>query len=622
MNLDEYQKAAVLNQDKKVLLVAPPGSGKTTVLLQKIQEILRAGVDPSKVLVLTFSKAAALNMKDRFMRMSSQVPWFGTIHAFCYRELAGRQFKIISETAQFKAMEPLSAKYHLAPEEIRRVLGEISRTKTAVHEQADFCKGWAGTAGAGETAETAETAATTAAAVMGESLSGLYPEKFMAEAKSCYLNYKADNHLLDFDDLEEEFTGKLRDHDYAAALKNRYDWVLVDEFQDLNAIQLGIVRAISQESYFFGVGDEDQCIYEFRGSDSRAMVNFQEYFPDGRKLYLKYNYRSSATIVACANSIIVHNLLRNNKVIVNSRRDETKIRLLQVKDEADQARRLGELVLKIPPAQSLAVIMRTNGEMEPVMRELFRQGTGFSLRDHPYNYYERRLVKDLTAYMAFARTGDRAALLQIIQKPGRNLPGSLIEGLRRDLTRPPSEIMKKYATSAALRETVLTFLERVKKITAMSPVQAVDWIIFGLDYAHYLEKLALNNNSSIHEYLREAEEFKAKIAGFREIEDYLKFYGEFNRVMQLPNQTSERLILSTMHGTKGMEFDTVFILNAVDGIMPHEKALPGDESERRLFYVAVTRARNDLFLMVPKILGGRCTAPSIYIKESSLNRLL
>ena len=124
--------------------MAPPGSGKTTVLLQKIQEILRAGVDPSKVLVLTFSKAAALNMKDRFMRMSSQVPWFGTIHAFCYRELAGRQFKIISETAQFKAMEPLSAKYHLAPEEIRRVLGEISRTKTAVHEQADFCKGWAG----------------------------------------------------------------------------------------------------------------------------------------------------------------------------------------------------------------------------------------------------------------------------------------------------------------------------------------------------------------------------------------------------------------------------------------------------------------------------------------------
>lgn len=595
MELDQYQMEAVENRDRKVLLIAPPGSGKTTVLIKKIEEVMKEGTPPGRILVLTFSKAAAVNMGDRFIRTGLDSPWFGTIHAFCYKELAKKKkIQIITTKERFLSLREMILKYHLSPDEVDRLIGEISRRKSKQYSSVES----------------------------NNFSEELFPPYFINEAEKCYKNFKGANELYDFDDLEEGLIEMLKDGVFLENLRKSFDWIMVDEFQDLNYVQLKILQEISTDSYFFAVGDEDQCIYEFRGSNTDAMVNFPEYFKDGKKLYLKYNYRSSETIVSCANTIICNNVKRNQKSILNKRMDKTSIQIRKVLDEKASAEAVSKMIGRIPKTETTAVIVRTNKEMEAIMRTLSKAGITFSLIEKPYDIYGGWIIKDLTAFMEFAIFNRREPLLRIMDKAGLGISKEVKEEIRNNYFKTPAQILLDSCDKSYKKEEVLSFIEKLDKLKKMKPENAVDWILYGLKYSRFLEMAAFKNNTSIHGYIAEIKDFKDRISFFDSIADLIEWLIEYRRIMELKQDTMDKVVLTTMHGSKGMEFDNVFIMNAVEGNIPHERSLKGDEGERRLFYVAVTRAKNDLYIIVPKKINGTARQISEYIMESSLVKLV
>ncbi len=595
MELDPYQREAIINRDKKVLLIAPPGSGKTTVLIKKIEEVIKDGTSPERILVLTFSKAAAVNMKERFLRTGLESPWFGTIHAFCYRELARkRKIQIITNNQKYFSLKDLILKYHLSPDEVERLIGEISRRKSMVYSNNE----------------------------VGNINEEPFPQYFIKEAEKCYKSFKLCHDLLDFDDLEEGFMELLTDKTYLENVRKSFDWIMVDEFQDLNDIQLNILKELSTLSYFFAVGDEDQCIYEFRGSNTDAMVNFPHYFEDGKKLYLKYNYRSSETIVSAANTVISNNKKRNQKSILNKRTDKTRIRIIRAQDESEGAKKIADLISMFPKTVTTAVIVRTNREMECIMRNFYKNGLGFSLIDKPYDIYGSRIIRDLTSFMEFGVYRSREALLRIIDRCNLGISKEVKEAVRNDEFKSLNEILLSYSETAQKREKIFSFIEKTDKLAGLKPSNAIDWIIYGLKYSMFLEMTAAKNNTTIHEYLKEIDDFKERTKSFDNITDLIEWIREYRRIMELKAEIMDRVVITTMHGSKGMEFDNVFIMNAVEGNIPHERSPKGDEGERRLFYVGVTRAKNDLYIVVPRKINGTSREISGYITESSLASLV
>lgn len=587
MKLDEYQEAARLNLEEKVLLVAPPGSGKTTVLLAKIEYLIREVKVPAQaILVLTFSRSASLNLKERFEKLRLEGPFFGTIHSFAWHEIRRRQRsrELISEVQALSALSGIRRKYSLDPEAVQGLINDISRERST---------------GAADPA---------------------IPPDFRCEVRRAYDDYKNEHNLLDFDDLEAELLKLLAQETCRSEIQERYRWILVDEFQDLNRVQLEILKIIAQPNHLFCVGDEDQCIYAFRGSDTRAMIGFADEFPGGRILYLKYNYRSSATIVGYANAVIRHNQERYPKEIVNFRQDESRLDVVRTKDEGAALCYLKDEIRTFRPGQTCAVIVRTNGEMEEAAHFLVRQGIRFGLLDRIYNKYDKSLYRTLIDYLKYAAdpAGGKRWFLRIIRRPGLGLPGEALNLLAAQELSCPEDLLdgSRFRLSARQRETLGRWFRDAAKLKAMNPKAAIRYILYVMGYFRYLEGLAQATGTSFRELVEAVEEFAGEAQVFGDTASFLRYIEALDEICRRGDDSSP-ITLSTMHGVKGMEFDRVFVLNAIEGKIPHEKALTELEAERRLYYVAVTRARHELTVLSPGTFQGRPAVPSRFLEESA-----
>lgn len=567
MELDEYQQAAVLTPEERVLVVAPPGSGKTTVMLRRLHHLLQGGMAPRRILVLTFSKASAVEMEERFTRDHSTLrPFFGTLHGLAYQTLRRRRgAPVLLYGAQEQRMRNLlKRRLRVGEEEVEMLLRGISTSKTRrflLGEEA-----WA---------------------VEGR-------EDLFQAAYTLYEEERKKRGLLDFDDLQMDFLELLRDEGEKDALLGGVEGVLVDEFQDLDPLQLEILRLLSKDRALFCVGDEDQCIYAFRGSDPQGMMDFETRF-HGVKLYLKYNYRSRRNIVDYAGTVIAKNRMRSTKELRAGRGEETKVVEVVPGNQdlmlQDVARRIQE-----GTHGSYAVLYRTNQEGMRVKEFLRRAGIPFRTRDG-YNFFQGTVARDLLDYLRAAVLDDREALLRIVNKPYRYIPKRDIRRIQQGAS--VEEVLlhgdKAGFTLAKNRQ----FLKDLTQLRGMAPGKAVHHITTVLGYRTHLTDYAAHTGRAEEVLFEDLEEF-SEIAHFHE--GPLSLFEAAQRQEEDPDA---KVLLSTVHGVKGLEYDAVFVLNVVEGFMPHAAALSNLEEERRIFYVALTRAREALYIYAPRFIHGK-----------------
>lgn len=589
MQLDQFQEQARLDRGDKVLLVAPPGSGKTTVLLAKIEYLVEeCQVEPDRILVLTFSRSASENMKDRYHRQRKAVgPAFGTIHALAYREIRSRKggIELISPAQAIFSLHQVRRQYFLSLQESTDCLSDISRERATGHFDPSI------------------------------------PERFRQQVREAYGNYKAERKLRDFDDLEEEFLEMLEDEMYRITMQHRYDWIMVDEFQDLNRVQLRILKILSKDCHLFCVGDEDQCIYAFRGSDTAAMVNFAREFDGGQILYLQYNYRSSATIVRHANQVIACNQARYPKVIDNFRQDESSIRIRSFSSDSASTRFLISHLYKLGSRRTAALIFRTNSELEETAHQLLREKLRFSCLDHPPNRYDRRLLRNLIDFLTYSQNAISCKVMffRLLATLPLHLSPEVITRCVNSERWSEQDLLNDqiFDLTPDQRQGLDRLFKGFRKLRTMEPGTAIRYILYVMGYSQWIRRMAQGTGAILQDLIREAEDFAAEAACFGSVPDFLEFIRTWDGIMS-EKGAGERILLSTMHGVKGMEFDEVLLVNAVEGSIPHEKSMDDLEAERRLFYVAITRAMHDLTILVPASRQGRAVEPSRFLKELGL----
>lgn len=565
LELDQYQESAYRTTEKRVLVVAPPGSGKTTVMLMRLRHLLEGGVKAGEILVLTFSKASAVEMEERFKGERGEKPFFGTIHGLCYKLLREKRgnLAMIYGKEEYLLKGKIQKELKLDVEDTESILRDISRFKVWSHLQE------------GENHPT-------------------FKDELFRQAFALYEKERMAKGLLDFDDLQIEVLKALENPGELQRLQKRYTHLLIDEFQDLDPVQLKIVQVLSRGQSLFGVGDEDQCIYAFRGSDPRGMIDFEEMF-SGKKLYLKYNYRSTENIVNYAGEVIRFNALRNAKELRASRKGTRKI--TKIFPETQELM-LMDIAQEIRKGQfgSYAVVYRTNREGMRIKEYLRREGIRFSSRDR-YNFFSSFMAQDLLDYLRAAYQNDRNAFLRIANKPFRYMTKEDMRRIRQgeDLAQVLLDPEKNSYSILKNRE----FLKDLAGIKGKPTAKVVDYVARVLGYEEYLEAYAKRTGRDQEDLLEDLEELKEVAALYDNPMDLLTASSETT------SETSENVLLSTVHGVKGLEFDMVFVVNAVEGYMPHSASLSNLEEERRIFYVAITRAKEELHIYSPRFIHGK-----------------
>ena len=586
MAFDEGQKRAIRHKEGPALVLAGPGSGKTTVITNRIRYLTeKAGVNPSSILVITFTRAAAREMRERYERMVPEGGGrvsFGTFHSvfFLILKLAYRYqaSDIVREEQRTLFIREMLEKTELEAEDeaelVRSILSEIS-------------------------------------AVKGE---GMRPEHYYP--KSCsqeifrrlyegYENELRRRHLLDFDDMLsmcwELFSQR---KDILGAWQEKYKYILVDEFQDINRLQYEIMKMLAlPENNLFIVGDDDQSIYRFRGAKPELMLGFEKDYPGAERILLGTNYRSRKPIVDAAGRLIVHNKTRFSKEIRAARGAGREVDLRVFKDQGEEnltiARELADYASMGIPYRDMAVIYRTNAGPRLLISKLMEYNIPFRMRDSLPNLYDHWISKNILAYIRAAR-GDRSRrnLLTIVNRPVRYISREALESEQVDWER----VKAFYQDKAWMLERIEQLEYDLRVLKNMAPAGAVNYIREAVGYDDFLKEYARERKiqeEDLFQVLDSLQESAADFADFEAWSAHMDAYREqLAKQRQKEEEQADGVNLMTMHSSKGLEFQVVYILDANEGITPHHKAVldPELEEERRMFYVAMTRAKERLHI--------------------------
>lgn len=598
--LNPEQRAAVEHPGGALLVIAGAGSGKTRVLTARVARLLATGVPPRAVLAFTFTNRAAREMRERIAAAAGEAArdlWVGTFHATGVRLLrreaaaAGlpREFAIYDREDQEGVLRGLVRRLELSDEAYRvgAVLGRISDAKNALVTPAEF-----------------------------ERVAASPYERRVAELYGLYQRELAANGALDFDDLIARVVILLRDRpEVAERYGRRFAHVLVDEYQDTNHAQFRLVRALSAvHGNVFVVGDDDQSIYGWRGADLSNVLDFERAFPGATVLRLEQNYRSTGNILDAANAVIAHNRARKGKTLWCEREAGAKLRFALLADEADEARRvrrlLEERVRRGRPLCEVAVLYRTNAQSRALETELRQSGIAYEIVGG-VSFYQRREVKDLLAYLRLAvNPADGVAFWRVWNTPRRGLGPAVRERLESVMAErglAPLAALRALAGEGALGPApargAAGLLGVLDELAARreEPVDVLFMrLLEGTGYLRHLEGLGeedlADRRANVEELVATAGSFAAERGGT--LTDYLAetaLLTDADRV----SGAADRVLLLTAHNAKGLEFDAVVVAGLEEGLFPHASALEDDaelEEERRLFYVALTRARDEVLL--------------------------
>ena len=583
MAFSKAQTQAIMHKDGPMMVLAGPGSGKTTVITHRVQYLTKEyGIDPGDILVITFTRAAAEEMRERYEALTgggSRVT-FGTFHSIFFRilKLAYRYTadNIVREDQQMQFVRELAQAGGLEPEDENEfaasILSEISSVKgeriALEHYYSKNCPD----------------------AVFRQLYAG-YEEKMRRAG------------LIDFDDMMvlclELFTER---KDILSAWQRRYRYILIDEFQDINRLQYEIVRMLAKpEDNLFIVGDDDQSIYRFRGAKPEIMLGFERDYPGAGRILLDVNYRSTEEIVAPALRLIGENQKRFSKAIHTTGRHGKNVITKLWQDPGEEnlaiAREIQLYLQSGVRPGDIAVLYRTNAGPRFLMEKLMEYNLPFRTRDTVPNLYEHWISRNILTYIRIAM-GSRARedILQVINRPKRYISRDAMP----DETVSFEKMKAFYAEKDWIAERIESLEGDLRAIARMSPLAAVNYIRQGMGYDEYLIEYAAFRRMRPEELLETADELKESAAGFKTFDEWFAHIEAYKE--ELLRQAAQRrtetdaITLATMHSAKGLDFPIVYILDANEGITPHSRAMLDEdmEEERRLFYVAMTRAKTRL----------------------------
>lgn len=607
--LNTAQKEAVCHETGPMLVLAGPGSGKTTVLLCRILRLLEKKLaSPREILALTFSKGAAEEMRERFQRAKGPAGVsFGTFHSVFFRILRSKYGWGVERV--FQEEERRNILRHILEEE-RWDIPDIEEYISQFFAQLSLMNSEL------ESPKTFEP-------------SGMPAEEFR-KLYNAYESYKERHEKLDFDDMLTlcyQLLGE--DAEVRAYWQGKYKFILVDEFQDVNRAQFECLRILAEKHRnLFVVGDDDQSIYAFRGARPDFLLRFPTLYPDTKKVTLNINYRSTERVISLAEKVIGNNETRFVKNMKGSGEEGDKVTFFLAEDTAREAEYIGEKIAKLldegMPLTEIAVIYRTNLQGGAFARELYKRGIPYDLRDNSGNVYEHWVAKDLLAYLLLAENEESdSALRRILNKPKRYIGKDLLA----EAETMPYNLMRSLFVCPSLRKWQEEHLENLRmdlrQIHRKTPYDGLKYVRKVIGYDEYLEEFAAYRRTSAQVLWEIADEIMETAKDCADAAMFRQRLEELSRQMkeqtQKKGQKRKGVALMTMHGAKGLEFRTVFLPSLVEGVVPHEKGMEEIEEERRLFYVAVTRAGEKLCLSAIKKRYEKEEKPSRFLAEMGLH---
>lgn len=605
MGFNEAQTQAIQHTDGPCLVLAGPGSGKTLTIVNRVKYLIeKQKVRPEEILVVTFTRFAAAEMKSRLCLVMGKrdLPvTVGTFHGIYYGILKWayrmNQENILSETEKYQILR-----------------GVINKERMEIFDEEDFIQD--------------------IAAEIGKVKNNRIPlEEFVSEKcsadafRNIYRNYEQHRKELkkiDFDDMLVLCYELFRSRpDVLAQWQKKFRYILIDEFQDINRIQYDVIRMLAQpENNLFVVGDDDQAIYGFRGADSELMLGFGKDFPDAKQILLGMNYRSTANIVQNSLKLIENNVERYSKKLEANREGGSCLHIQEVKDPVEEAEYVLEEIQKCKEngikEEEIAILFRVHTDARAVVEAMVERKIPFQMKEHLPNIYEHFIAKDIMAYFRLA-TGarNRQDFLQVMNRPKRYLGRDSVAG-----TKVSFEDMRKfYCDKDWMIDRIDQFEWDVKMLMKMAPYAAIQYIRKRIGYDDFLKEYAFThqiNRSDLNEVLAEIEE-AAK--AFTSVEEWFTHVEEYTETLRTKEKERNRprpgVRLMTIHASKGLEFKQVFLIEANEGRIPYQKAKTDKEieEERRLFYVAMTRAKDFLKICYVKIKNGKEVTPSRFVDE-------
>lgn len=607
--LNTAQQKAVCHETGPMLVLAGPGSGKTTVLLCRISRLLERGLaKPQEILALTFSKAAAEEMKSRFENLNgASGVSFGTFHSIFFRILRSRYGWNVEQIFQEEERRSIlrnsieAEKWDIPDleEYISQFFSQLSLMNSELEQPNRFTP------------------------------TGMPVEEFRKLYRA-YEGYKERHEKLDFDDMLTQCYQLLRED---AAVREywqrKYKFILVDEFQDVNQAQFACLQILAEKHQnLFVVGDDDQSIYAFRGARPDFLLHFPTLYPAAKKVTLNTNYRSTERIVNLAERVIDNNEVRFVKNMKGIGEAGDKVTFFLAEDAAKEAahiaEKIGRLLDEGMPLTEIAVIYRTNLQGGAFARELYKRGIPYDLRDNSGNVYEHWVAKDLLAYLLLAENEESdSALRRILNKPKRYIGKDLLA----EAETMPYTLLRSFFVCPSLKGWQEENLENLRidlnQIRKRTPYDAVKYIRKVIGYDEYLEEFAAYRRTSaqvlqeIADEIMETAKDCADVRSFREQLERLSL--QMKEQSRKKGQKRNGVALMTMHGAKGLEFRAVFLPSLVEGIVPHEKGMDTVAEERRLFYVAMTRASEKLCLSAILQRYEKERKPSRFLAEMGLD---
>ncbi|HEU4798146.1 MAG TPA: UvrD-helicase domain-containing protein [bacterium] len=595
-DLNPPQQQAVTHPGGPLLILAGAGSGKTRVLAYRVAYLMRHGVPPARILAVTFTNKAANEMRERVDRLIGSAVargmWIGTFHHICSMILrrrgdrigVDRNFLIFDQDDQRslvrQILKDLSLDDRRFPPAV--MLAMIDKAKNEAIGPAAYA----------------------------EQATGFY-EEVVARVYRAYQAGLRDHNALDFDDLLLEVLRLFTEvPEVRAEYQDRFQHVLVDEYQDTNRAQYLIVRTLAEKHRnIVCVGDDDQSIYKFRGADVRNMLDFERDYPDATVIKLEQNYRSTKTILAAAGGVIRHNPHRHEKTLWTANADGEAISLYEAYDGHDEARAIAEEIKRSRDGlkyRDMVVLYRTNAQSRLFEEQFLRAGIPYAIVGG-VRFYERKEVRDLIAYLRLAlNPSDNVSVERILNVPRRGIGDVSLErlkahtaahgiGLLEALSGPEgSELLPKPAQRAAAEFVAL--MERLRdRAQRVRATDMLEQAIVETGYQAMLEAEGTDEAYSRLENLRElvtvAQEFE-QTTGEESLEAFLQHLALVTDLDTWQTDV-DRTTLMTLHSAKGLEFPVVFLAGLEEGLFPHARALEEDgglEEERRLCYVGMTRA--------------------------------
>lgn len=614
-NLNDNQLKAVKHIDGPCMVLAGPGSGKTRVITYRIANmVINENIKPTSILAISFTKASSIEMKNRALSLSNDIRMnkvnYGTFHSIFFKIL--RYFEsynldsILDEKTKRMTLKQILKKIGVENGEddeiIGQVINEISYVKNELMDKIDF-------------------------------KSEILSDDEFVQAYNLYEEHKEQLNKIDFDDMLIKTYNLLKFNQQALDMvRNIYRYILVDEFQDINRVQFEVLKLISNpNNNIFVVGDEDQSIYGFRGARPDFLLQFEQYFNNTNTILLDINYRSKNEIIDIANRLIEKNKNRYDKVIKCNQGKGAKISYISPENSEEEALYIARDILEEIKKDYIeytdfAVIYRTNIQSRALVDVFMDMRIPFVVKDSIITIYDHWVAQDVLAYLRIGlNSKSNKDWVRIINKPFRYISKDSINMIK-DESDFINALLNKCDLKKKQIKTIKDLDIDLSYLKTLNPKNAISYIRSSLDYDRYILDYCSNRKIKANGLVEILNELESSAINFKTIEEYLNHIErvKIELLDNKQNKNTDGVIFTTMHSAKGLEFKNVYIIGANDGTIPHEKSydikdeakkLEQLEEERRLMYVAITRAEENLHISSPINKYGKTVSESRFIYD-------